>query len=102
MRRAPTLTKRQRRELESVPSVRLERPRTLTRMRTPAALPAGFIQCPNCRDALEVAGLFALQLLEPAKTVNDNDEVIDNPIAGTVAISGHMCPVCQTPIWPEE
>lgn len=107
MKRAPTLTKRQRRELDSVPPQRLQRPRTLTRMVTPAAppppavLPEGWLRCPNCKLESQISALFTLQLVEPPITTNDADELIPNPEAGKVALSGHMCPMCQSQIWPE-
>lgn len=112
MRRAPTLTKRQRRELDQVPAQRLQRPRTLTRMVAPApppppALPAGWVRCPHCRASLELSALFVCQLLEPAVTANDAGELIANPDAGKVAqvegvqLVGHLCAMCQAPIWPE-
>lgn len=106
MRRAPTLTKRQRRELDSVPPQRLQRPRTLTRMvipppPPPAELPAGWMRCPKCKLEMQISALFTLQLIQPEITTNDDDELIPNPEHGQVALTGHMCPMCQTPIWPE-
>ena len=59
MRRAPTLTKRERRELEP------QRPRTLTRMRVPGALPPGWIQCPKCSEALECRELVVYTFHAP-------------------------------------
>ncbi len=106
MRRQPTLTKRQRRELDQVPPQRLQRPRTLTRMVAPAALPKGWRKCPHCGGALQLSALFVLHMIEPAITSTDAGEVIDNPDAGKVAVAdgaamiGHMCPMCVQPIWP--
>lgn len=112
MKRAPTLTKRQRRELDQVPPQRLQRPRTLTRMVAPAPPPPpqlaeGWKRCTNCKAELLVSGLFVCQLLEPAFVSNDADEIVPNPDAGKVAmvdgvqIIGHLCAFCQAPIWPE-
>jgi hypothetical protein len=100
VQRQARLTKRERRELDRPTNVRLQRPRTLTRMTTPP-LPVGWMKCPACGMALEVAALFVLQMIEPPKTSNDNGDVIENPDVGKVAISGHMCPGCVQPIWPE-
>jgi len=112
MRRAPTLTKRQRRELDQVPAQRLQRPRTLTRMvapppQQPKQLPAGWVRCCNCKAELQTSALFVVQLFEPLVTANDADELIPNPDAGKLAevdgvkIVGHLCAQCQAPIWPE-
>ena len=113
MRRAPTLTKRQRRELDQVPAQRLQRPRTLTRMVAPPPppppkpLPEGWTKCKRCGMESQISALFVVHMLEPQITTNDADELIPNPIAGQLAvvdgvkIIGHMCPMCQNVAWPE-
>lgn len=105
MQRQPRLTKRERRELDRPNSERLLRPRTLTRMTTPAQpkpLPAGWIKCPQCREPLQVSALFVLHLIQPELTTNDADEVIPNPEVGKIEIAGHFCPSCMQPIWPPD